>query len=368
MEPCGDSGLMFASNRGYPQTWNEIGKRLKHWYMSADDNEERAKSVESYQEDGSNGKELEHVDTFLERKHSWEKIVQTSAFTYIDQRYGAYLKPEDEQRYDTIYKVLERKHTNYLCDKKQFAVAAKAANVEGVAVPYSWFTKEEAVKAMAQMSQQDLEELGDVLFIKDFWGTLGSGIDVIEPSAILASNFQLEDGHLIQQGLTNGIYLHDGHKVTFRGFMIIMQGSLYVHKHAGWSCTQEELFDSKSSKKEVQISHHDIELKHLEKFPNYTKWTKGFAEMAKKAGPMFEMAVKQTAIDPTKFSFLGVDFIPFEDGSVQMLEVNSYPSFRRPDVMFEIILRLMDLIHLDPYLDERMQKVWTYDGHDGNEL
>jgi hypothetical protein len=365
LEPCGSSGLKFASNRGYPATWDKIGESLNHWSLSMDDNNERAKSVENYF--NGEGWDFEHIDKYLERKHAWENKISTSVFTYIDKRYGAYLREEDVNKYSPngVYGVLGRPYTNYLCDKEKFALAAKKHNLEGIVTPYSWFSKQEAYLDISLMDKKTLESL-DVFFIKDFHGTYGSGIDVIKPQEL--GSYEFQKGHLIQQGLTKNIYLHEGHKVTFRGFLIIMHGSLYVHKHAGWSCTQEELFDPKSNLKEVQISHHDIELKHLENFTNYELWTNGFVDMAKKAGPMFEDAIKETSKDPTKFSFLGVDLIPFTDGSVMMLEVNSYPSFRRPDVMIEIILRLFGLIHLDPKLDSRMEKVWTYTGHDGNEL
>lgn len=321
------SGLHVAYNRGYPDTWQTISDILSNWAC-------KEKS----------------------RYMQFQNMIETSAFTYVDSSNDNKLVLDNvPDGIKHIYQVVDRQYTNYICDKLEFSRAAKRAGLEGVVVPRSFETKEEAIEKLAGT---DVE----LVFVKDFHGTYGSGISVERTENL--PNLDLPIDHLIQEGLTKNLALLEGKKVTLRTFFIIMHGAVYCHRTGGWAVVQERSFDPTSPEKEVQVSHHNYTLTPLHEFPNYTIWIDGFVEMGKKAGPMLKRIVKATARDPLCFSYLGVDLIPFVDGSVKMLEINSYPAFRRADVMADIILWISGMEHYDDELDSQMVKVWELSDHE----
>ncbi|KAL3913310.1 MAG: hypothetical protein SGARI_000720 [Bacillariaceae sp.] len=345
-------GLWVAYNRGYLNTWEEIDRTLERWVQLDSD----------------------------KREQPFRDAIETIGFSYIDGWQGhrlAWVESDDEQGLESVFKVVDRKHTELQYnDKRGFAMIAKAAGVEGDLVPRTFFTKQEA---MEKISPDDV----DVLFVKDVTGTFGRGISLISFEEL--KELLLPKYHIIQEGLTRNLALVNGTRVTVRGHFVIMGGRIFCH-HRGFVQVHTAQFDPQSKSRDVQVSHQDYTTFNLDmRFPrstpaflnetvvghtwkagyfdlesvqNGTKWMQNIVNMGPKLGQMWEPIVRMTQADPSRFAFWGADLIPMEDGSFKMLEINTYPAFKRFDVMTDVILTALGLQSYDNDIDTRLVELW----------
>ncbi|KAL3938653.1 MAG: hypothetical protein SGARI_001661 [Bacillariaceae sp.] len=305
--------------------------------------------------------------------NTWEATVKIKAFSYIDAFYGHRLVADDDNDPSEVYEVVPRLYTDRFDFKDSFARVTLGMNF----VPRTYFSKEKALEEL------EGDPTVDLIFIKDRRGTYGQGIEVVSKGNLAST--PVPDGHVIQEALTRNLALFDDSKISVRVHFIMMRGKLYCH-HRGFVQRHNEPFDPSNPSKSVHVSHANyttylLDMRWptqetpfldpdrvkqtwkngifpLDNVPNGTKWMSTIAALGPELGRVLEPVLQQTLNEPLQYTLWGVDFLPLVNGDLKMLEINSYPSMRRFDVMTDLILQALGLGSMDSDMNERLPEIW----------
>jgi len=239
-----------------------------------------------------------------------------------------------------VIRVLPKRMTDYIDDKRIFGRLAKRAGVEGVnsAVPRTFESVADAVKVLGADPAASKH-----VFIKDTYGSGGTGVHVELTENLKSNDFKLGDHQIIQEGVTN-FALFEGRTVKIRAFFIAYRGRLYLstywnfHKgSAVYNPDGGETGDDLNGQFISQHFFHSVSKAEYwkenggrrvvaEKAPLRKEWTAGIAAAATSMLPMFDKILAATLDDPHRYHIFGLDAIPREDNSAQIIEINPFPN------------------------------------------
>ena len=193
---------------------------------------------------------------------------------------------------------------------------------------------------------------GKYVFVKDIHGSGGEGVTVRRTADL--KDIQLGRYQIIQEEVTNFV-LVEGRRTKIRAYIIVYRGKLYLSRYwAAFKCTsvytpdnvdedlqsqqqqqqfidqlfapkESKMFDMQQAKEEFWEKNGGLVLL-AEDAPLRIEWTAGIAAAATKMSPLFDRIVAATVDNPHRYHIFGIDAIPREDHSIQIIEVNPFPS------------------------------------------
>ena len=172
----------------------------------------------------------------LKKKLAYTAVTYIMTTTGEGRDTGMFLDLADTPEFDAVtvvIRVLPKRMTDYIDDKRIFGRLAKQAGVEGAnsAVPRTFESVADAVKVLGADPAASKH-----VFIKDTYGSCGTGVHVELTKNLKSKDFKLGDHQIIQEGVTN-FALFEGRTVKIRAFFIAYRGRLYLstywnfHKH-----------------------------------------------------------------------------------------------------------------------------------------
>lgn len=298
--------MTFASNRNFESTFESAALELNRWAAS-------------------------HGDA---KKKELKEKMGSIAISYIMTKSGGtgghYLDlGGTPDRITAIGKVLPKKMTNEIDDKRTFNLLAREAGVEGSVVPRMFETTAEAISVL----EAD-PAASKIVFIKTVGGANADGIFVERTDNL--TNVKLGPHQIIQEGVTRPALDH-GRTMKFRAYAVAYGGRLYASKNFAWpKCSPSlqlaanvdgDLASRYISQHWPQSGEFVVDARRRE------EWAAAFVVAASSMAPMFKKLVAATAKDPNQrvfqYHIFGLDAIPREDGSVQIVEVNPFPNLDR---------------------------------------
>jgi hypothetical protein len=252
-------------------------------------------------------------------------------------------------------------------DKRNFGRLAKQVGVEGVVVPRTFESAEEAVAALTGPTKSSRS---DMAFVKSSTGSASKEVEPVTTDDLvrfLEARGGLKRGELIQEGV-DGLALHDGRKLVIRSFFIVHGGALYVSHHAVANVYGQK-FDSSSSSREVHVEFEgpntiieDLNLV-VGQIEN-AKWIAAIIAAAKLVGPMFERIVAESANNNLMYHMFGVDVLPKASGTVMFCECNIFPNLgisgaSKVGFVLSVLRLIYGVVKGDGEVDEEMTKVWS---------
>jgi hypothetical protein len=302
--------------------------------------------------------------------------MQSLAVSYIDTfaiassgaRGGGGRSPDSlPKRITSVALLIPRKLViNTVGDKRRFGRMAKLAGVEGIVVPRTFESTEEAMRSLVGVANSSSSSL---VFIKPSASSGGRGVEPVatkELAKYLEARGGLKRGELIQEGVDD-LALHEGKKFVIRSFFIVYGGALYVSHHA-MAIVHGLPFETSSASREIHVDHHhpgriSDNLKAVLGDDDSAKWITAIIKAATLAGPMFERVVAESAKDNLRYHVFGVDVLPKASGAAMLVECNIMPSADKTDpqdLMAVSVLRLLfGVVKGDGEVDDEMTKVWT---------
>ncbi|SBS31137.1 Tubulin-tyrosine ligase family protein [Marinomonas aquimarina] len=256
---------------------------------------------------------LAQLDPILVRKTA------PLCFTYWDTYGNSVLDLSDLADGTRVLRVVERSIVNRLSNKATLAQSLIQHNLESIA-PKTYFTIEDA-----------LQHQGDpvpIWFVKNRFGTGGKGMSCVSQQDLAST--ELPANHIIQAGVTD-LALFDGRKFTARAYCLIWNHTIYLYQN-GFLVVHGREYDANSTDYAVQIDHagyHSeegpVQMHQLINYSEYERYWPGIKQLMQSMGALLEPT--RLAADSTHYILLGIDVLLREDGSAQLLEINSFPNF-----------------------------------------
>lgn len=252
---------------------------------------------------------------------------------------GMFLDLASTPEFDAVTamaRVLPKRMTDYIDNKRSYGRLARQAGVEGTdsAVPRTFDTTADAIKVLGSDPAAS-----KYVFIKDVYGAGGLGVTVRRTADL--KDVELGPHQIIQAGVTK-FALVEGRTIKIRTYVIAYRGKLYLSRHwhgyKGSSLYNPDSADEDLDGQHVSqlFLHKESKVAYWEKnggayliaedAPLRKEWTAGIAAAATLMLPMFDKIVSATADDPYRYHIFGLDAVPREDHSVQIIECNPFPN------------------------------------------
>ena len=237
-------------------------------------------------------------------------------FTYFDT-YKTQFPKYDESKYDKVLKLIERKYTNPIDNKRQFGHRFNGTDI----APLTYFNKTQVINIPNKL-----------WFIKDPNGAGGASVTCVKSEDIMKTD--IPNGYIIQEGLTD-LSLIDNKKYTIRMYLLIWNNNLYLYK-SGFCVVHGVEYNPTNSSYETQIKHSgytDSDSKiYLLEFDKVADHGIIFGSIIDKIKIMKQHITDIiNRSDEYTYSILGIDIIPLRNKDVKIIEINTYPNFIHTD-------------------------------------
>lgn len=194
-----------------------------------------------------------------------------------------------------------------------------------------------------------------VLFVKSKGGTAGQEVSCIKYSELSA--FKLKENYIIQEAIDN-IELYENRKMVFRFFILIHNKQVFLSRNS-FAVIHGVEYQPNSTAYEIQVQHHGENGNEVIRFPlsdlnQYDDYINRLIILTNKILPVLDSVTN--ASSENTYILLGVDGIPCHDGTVKLVEINTYPNLLKPPV---------DMLVNMPVLSSMMLKLVT-DINDGS--
>jgi len=244
---------------------------------------------------------------------------RNTIFTYFDT-YGGKEYP-DFQGENRIIKLVSRKISNYISDKKKLGKLIDKYNLYKI-FPKTHFDINSALNAYQRNKSMKLA------YIKNRYGTGGKQVRCIHRSDL--QMVHLAKDEIIQEEVQN-IFLINSRKITIRLYLIIFDKYLLLSKYA-WGMIHGEEYDKNNPNYDIQIKHEGyinknskIKMIPLDELKEGNQWINSSVKKIRESSLLYEEIRLNTNKD--KYIILGIDGIPTQKNDVVFIEVNSYPNF-----------------------------------------
>ncbi len=260
--------------------------------------------------------------------------------TYWDSYGNSRPKPGaiDESR--RVIRLIDREHGNSLANKRNLARLIRDCGLDHLA-PSSYESVAEAV--------QDNPD-GTLWFVKPAHGTAGKGMYCVSHCEL--PDLELPQNHILQKAVEN-LVLDRGRKFTSRVYLLLWNGEMRLF-HTGFTVTHGTKYQPGSTDYAVQIDHRGYEREDSpvsiapgHDSPIFRDHFPAQRELVRALRPVLSACLEST--DQNRYLLLGIDMLLCDDGSVQLVEINSIPNFihtskvnREVNVpFFESVIRVM---------------------------
>lgn len=239
-----------------------------------------------------------------------------------------------------IARVLPKRMTDHVDDKRNYGRLAKQAGVEGTdsAVPRTFESTADAVKVLSADPAAC-----KYVFIKDVHGSGGTGISVRRTADL--KDIKIGPHQIIQEGVTK-VVLVEGRSLKIRTYLVVYCGKLYLSRYWG-AFKGSSLYDPDKAESEDDLNrqlvsqhfNHSMSKNDYwkanggrmliaEDAPLRKEWTAAIVTATTMMAPVFDTIVAATTNDPYRYHVLGLDAIvrkESEEYSVQIIEANPFP-------------------------------------------
>jgi hypothetical protein len=246
----------------------------------------------------------------------------------------------------TAINLLSRTVTNFLSDKQWLGEEIIKQGLLDIA-PRSYNSIQEVFDAGNSLER--------VLFVKGRGGTAGKEVSCIKYSEL--SSFTLKKSYIIQEAIDN-IELYENRKMVFRFFVLLHNKQVFLNRNS-FAVIHGVEYDPNSTAYEIQVQHHGKKGNEVIRFPisnlnQYDDYINRLKILTNKILPVLDN-VRNSSSENT-YILLGIDGIPCQDGTVKLVEINTYPNLLKPPV---------DMLVNMPVLSSMMLKLVT-DINDGS--
>lgn len=242
-----------------------------------------------------------------------KQIRGTIHFTYlVNENVNLELGPND-----SIYRIIRRYIYSQYADKGIFPQLLKSANLQHLAPP-TCRTIEEA------LAVSDV----DIWFSKDRHGTAGKNMECINHEDL--ADYTLPKNYVLQAQIKD-ICLIDAKKFTSRIYVLVWNEKVYLYNN-GFHVVHGRPYDPSSTDYDIQINHagynddsSPVEIKPFNVFPNMAQYMPELQKLTEDLVPA--LGLLRLASSKSDYIFLGIDCMLKQDGTAQIIEVNSVPNF-----------------------------------------
>lgn len=262
-------------------------------------------------------------------KTEYRLVIKNRIFSYWDTYHSNGIEPDLIRRSDVV-RTLPKRLTNPLSDKM---LLGREIVKHGLSAqfPRTYESVDEALRFI------DIEGT-PLLFIKHRGGSAGLQVSCIKSSELI--NFQLERDYIIQEGVSD-ILLLENRKLEFRFYILVFNKSIYLSKHAFSYIHSGEKFDALSTDYLMQIKKTDgvyfrrdvgndaIKVSPLFELENFKSYRDQLYKLSLAITPVLE-TVRQKS-DDNSYILLGCDSISCQNGSMKLIEINTYPNLVHVD-------------------------------------
>lgn len=217
-----------------------------------------------------------------------------------------------------LLKLIERKHTDYLANKKSLGDLISQNNLFDVAP----VTFNDVASAYACKTNNS-----NLWFVKAILGNGSKGMLCIAHENL--KNFVLPNGFLIQAGV-DSIELFNHKKFTARFYVLIWNRHVYLYND-GWMIVHGVDYDPKSTDYKVQIDHagyadsnSPIKMYPLTHKENFEKYFVNFQSVLIRMKPIFSCALQNSNLHD--YTILGIDTIFQLGNKIKILKISTYPN------------------------------------------
>ena len=256
---------------------------------------------------------IDQLDPVLVRK------AQPVCFTYWDTYGNSLLDLSDVSEGTRVLRVIDRTIVNALSNKAALAQAIKDHHLEEIA-PATYFSIAEALNHKA--------EPAPLWFIKNCFGTGGQGMSCVTHEEL--ASVELPSNYIVQAGVTD-LALFEGRKFTTRTYCLIWNQTIYLYQN-GFLVVHGQTYDPHSTDYAVQIDHAGyhtedgaVTMRQLLDHPDYDRYYPGIKQLIQNLTPVLEPS--RLAADSNRYILLGIDLLLRNDGSAQLVEINTFPNF-----------------------------------------
>ena len=278
-----------------------------------------------------------------------ELINAGACFTYWDTYGGSEPDLSSVERDARLIRLLDRKAANALANKASLARTIEAADLQHLAPP-SYERVDDAL--------QD-NPPGTIWFIKPIFGTAGKGMYCVPANEL--SRHELPVNTILQKGVDN-ILLDVGRKFTTRLYVLVWNGEVRMFE-TGFTVTHGAPYQDGSTDRSVQIDHRGyldeaspVQVRPGHKSDAFVGHFPAQRNLIRELRPILADCID--ASDRDHYLLLGIDTLIRRDGTVQLIEINSFPNFIHTQEVndevnvpfFEAVIRMITG-HPDPRLE-----------------
>lgn len=241
-----------------------------------------------------------------------------NCFTYWDTFGGSQPDLSAVRRADRVVELIDRKAANGLSNK---AILARALTQSGLThlAPATFHTVGDALAHASSNS---------IWFVKPAFGTAGKGMFCVDNEGL--STLQLPGNHILQEGVDD-LVLDEGCKFTSRVHVLIWNGEVRIF-HTGMTVTHGAAYEAGSTDYRVQIDHRGyqnpgspVRIRPGDKTAAFIEHFPALRNLVAELRPVMQQCIE--ASDSDHYQILGIDTLIRRDGTVQLIEVNSFPNF-----------------------------------------
>jgi hypothetical protein len=207
-----------------------------------------------------------------------------------------------------IIQNIDRKHHNYLCNKKTCSNYIKKLKL------YEYYPK--TYNNLSEISNISIDNL---YFIKDIYSTAGRGVKCITGKELL--NYKINKTEIIQEGIQN-LKLIENKKFVIRAYIIIFNNKIYLSKHSLCIVHSKE-YDKLSKSYDIQIKHivgdGIIPLSETIFYSCINNIKEALINMKE----LFKPVIKNSK---NKYIIIGPDILITDNGEIKFLEFNTFPN------------------------------------------
>lgn len=242
----------------------------------------------------------------------------SACFSYWDTYGGSQPDLSGVDMNTRLVKLIDRKYANALANKRNLARLIRNAGLGHVA-PATYERVDEALKD---------NPAGTIWFVKPVFRTAGEGMYCVPADAL--SELDLPSNSILQKEVDNPL-LSGGSKFTTRIYILVWNGEIRLFE-TGITVTHGVPYQEASTDYQVQIDHRGyqdaaspVEIRPGFKNDAFIEHLPTQRILVRALRPILSDCAQ--ASDRDRYIILGIDTLIRRDGTVRLIEINSYPNF-----------------------------------------
>lgn len=251
-------------------------------------------------------------------------------FTYWDTLGGQTLPPERLPSSGRVLRLIDRRLSNTLANKKTLMEKLRQSGTQDLAPP--------AYDSIAEAVANHKPEEWPLWFCKPIFGSAGKGMYCLHfrdlPTHTLPPNY-------IIQASASDLALIDGKKCTTRIYVLLWNQDIYLFQNGFVICNGPD-FTPDSIDYKVQISHEGyvdgssgVRMIPLKSHSDYPSYFAGLQKLTHRLRPVLAECLAATSLD--QYLVLGIDTLISTSGHANLVEINNYPNFiHTPEIINEV--------------------------------